>query len=344
MTDPKKDFRILSLDGGGIRGAFIAGFLNKLATELGAPLHQHFDLIAGTSTGGIIAAALALGIEPKTIVDFYVTAGPKIFVPRQVEVPMAYRVMQKAANWAISEKIGAVDLASLFATKYDSAVLKSTLTEVFGNAKVKDAKCLLTIPAVDVSKGQTVVIKTGHLPGLTRDPERQIVDVLLATAAAPTYFPHATIEPGSAFVDGGLWANNPALVAYAEAVRIHREQAGVGAPTFDRANIRMLSIGTGKQSYSIDPPGSAAGFGFWMEHLIDVMGNSQSQGVDFAMRYLLPADNYVRVDFDISDKSWKLDNALVVDRLAHIGREKCVERLTEFKKAFAPHAVAAPQN
>lgn len=332
----RTDFRILALDGGGIRGAFIASFLDKITENVGRPLHEHFDLIAGTSTGGIIAAGIALGIEPKVILDFYQTAGPKIFMRRKSDVSWKMRALHKLCKIVVGNRANDLDVDSLFGSKYDSAVLRATLLKVFKQAKVKDAQCLLTIPSVDLTKGQTVVMKTANFAGLTRDPERLMVDVLMATAAAPTYFPHATIEPGSAYVDGGLWANNPTLIAYAEAVKM-RQKGAARAPV-NLGQIRILSIGTGAQKYSISPPGLAAGIVFWLEPLFEVIANSQSQGVDFAMRYLVPESQYMRVDFEITDKTWKLDNTAIVDRLCHLGREKAVENLERYRNLFAPTA------
>ncbi|MCK6458210.1 MAG: hypothetical protein L6Q92_16980, partial [Phycisphaerae bacterium] len=115
--------------------------------------------------------------------------------------------------------------------------------------------------------------------GMTRDRHFRIVDVLMATTAAPTYFPHSCISPGSAYCDGGLWANNPSAVAIAEASRISMEcKRPEIDPVFGPTDVWMLSLGTGSTPYDVAPPGDERdGLLFWGTRAYDVMAASQSQ-------------------------------------------------------------------
>ena len=323
-----KPFRILSLDGGGIRGAFIASVLATMEERLG-PISQHFDLMAGTSTGGIIAAGLATGEPAARIVEFYRVHGSRIFT-RPTRTKSRTR---KALGWFANRKLKAAGLDDdwLFSPKYDSQSLRSALTSIFLDAKLGSiVRCALVIPSVDLTKGQTVVFKTPHLAHYDRDRHFPIVDVLLATAAAPTYLPTASIGGGK-YIDGGVWANNPIIVAIAEAMAILRHRNN--ATTFEcnaseLDSIRALSIGTGKLATYLSPPVSEDGLVWWMNEgrLIETMFMAQSQGAGFQAAYLL-GDAHSRIDFDIPEKSWKLDNREVIEQLIHIGKEKGKENL-----------------
>lgn len=354
MTDPRnptgqnsnsESFRILSLDGGGIRGVFSAAVLEVIEDRIG-PISNCFDLIAGTSTGGIIAAGLAAGESASRIVEFYRNHGPRIFTRPRRRKTWKGRLFGLSANWRLRQ--AGIDDDWLFSPKYDSKVLKEALRTIFLDKKLGTVKnCFLVIPSVDLTKGQTVVFKTPHLPLLDRDRHFEIVDILLATSAAPTYFPAATIGKGSVYVDGGVWANNPMMVALAESVKIlnHRKSEGLlpGAHS-ELGMIQALSIGTGAALAYLQPPKDQDGIAWWMkERLIELMFLAQSQGISFEAQYLLN-ERYSRIDFDIPDASWKLDCTEVIDQLIHLGHEKAKEnlqRIDRFKCADAapPRAV-----
>lgn len=326
-------FRILSLDGGGIRGAFTAAFLADIEDRLGCRICEYFDLVAGTSTGGIIAAALAAGEPASRIVQFYRERGPAIFTrpyrPRSL--------IGKLSRWLTNRCLrqSGIDADWLWSPKYEATALTASLEEVFGDRTMEELRhCRAVIPSVDLTKGQTVVFKTPHLPGLIRDRRFRIVDVIRATTAAPTYFPHATFGVGSAYVDGGVWANNPAMVAMAEALRIGKE---CRRPTLDPPvsldTIQIFSIGTGRAPYFAKPPATGAGIAWWLAPLIDLVGVSQAQGVHFQSGYILD-DRYYRVDFDLPNGSWKLDCIEVIDQLIHLGAAKSAEHLPKIHDQF----------
>ncbi len=334
QSSKQKPFRILALDGGGIRGAFTAAFLAGIEDHLQCRICDYFDLVAGTSTGGIIAAALAAGEPVQRIVEFYRQRGPAIFQRPIRNKSIGGRIRDKVLGHIFPNS--GVDYDWLVAPKYEATALRSALEEVFADRTIEGLNCCrAVIPSVDLTRGQTVVFKTPHLPGLVRDRRLRIVDVLLTTTAAPTYFPHASIGEGSAYVDGGLWANNPTMVAVAEALRIGsvcvRPEVD---PKFDLDGITVLSVGTGQTRYVARPPAGGGGIVWWLVPLIEIMSSSQAQGVHFQSQYVL-RDRYCRVDFEVPGNSWKLDSAEIVDQLIHIGAEKAVERLDEVRRFFS---------
>lgn len=318
-------FRILSLDGGGIRGAFTASFLAELERAIGTPIGRYFDLAAGTSTGGIIALAVALGEPASRIVAFYRNAGPRIFT-RQAPKRGWFRTVARAL---LARRLRHVGLAydDLFQARYDSAELRRALHEVFGAKTLLDARMHVLIPAVDLSRGSPVVFKTPHLPDAnSRDRSFLAVDIALATAAAPTYFPHAAIGPGSAYSDGGLWANNPVLVALAEVLRLRNG----GTRDFD--GVQVLSVGTGRGRYALVPP-NGAGLAWWGPRLIDVMSLTQSEGTMRVAEFIL-GERFQRVDFDLPDNTWRLDSVEHLEQLIHYGREEAHRQLAPLRNSL----------
>lgn len=208
-----KDFNILSIDGGGILGLYSASMLEQIQKEFcnGKPLSEKFNLMAGTSTGGIIALALAIGSDASKIVEFYKNFGEKIF-------PKKHRF-------------------GCLKEKYSNIPLKKALENFFGDKTISNCKSKVCIPAIDAVNCQPVIFKTNNNGKLNRDENTKLVDIALATSAAPTYFPMYAFDNFLGLVDGGLWQNNPALFAVIEAVNYF-----VGEDKeFDCINI--LSIG-----------------------------------------------------------------------------------------------------
>jgi hypothetical protein len=187
-------FKILSIDGGGIKGVFPAAFLAEIEKSLNSPLHHYFDLIAGTSTGGIIAIGLGLGLPATRILEFYRQHGSKIFAdPRGL-------------------------VHRFFKPKYSPESLRAALEEVFKVATLGDSKVRLMIPSFNANNGEIHIYKTRHHQRFVTDFRELMVDVALATTAAPTYFPAHKGAGGALYVDGGLWANNPVGNAVVEAI------------------------------------------------------------------------------------------------------------------------------
>jgi hypothetical protein len=202
-----KKFKVLSIDGGGIKGLYSAKILSLLEADLrrvhgdAARIVDYADLICGTSTGGLIALGLALRIPAETICQFYETRGPKIFKGSRSLVSLLRQ--------------------TLFGGKFSDEPLREALNELFQERTIADSDCLLCIPTYDFTHGTYGVFKFDHKEGnLSRHNCLLVVDVALATSAAPTFFPLAQIEKenNTQYVDGGVWANNPSLVGLTEAI------------------------------------------------------------------------------------------------------------------------------
>ena len=327
-------FRVLSLDGGGIRGAFSAACLAKLESSVDRPITDYFDLIAGTSTGGIIALALGLGIPSETIRDMYAGNGVRIFTRRQQQ-----RLLPKATLGLWIAKRGGLlpnsfDVKSFVHARYTSDILAGILTDLFQDQTLgMITTTRLVIPAIDLIKGSTVTFKTPHQPNFVRDRHFRAVDVALATAAAPTYFPAAAFN-NTLYCDGGLWANNPSVVGYAEAMKILQVCSEPETPLFDRADVRLLSVGTGIPRYYFKPRNDNDGLFGWGPQLFEVSSGAQSQGAHFKAQYLVGSDRYRRIDFEMPQSPWPLDAVDKLPELLHIGEEKAVEHFPKLKSLF----------
>ena len=165
--------KILSIDGGGIKGALPASFLAAVEEATGRRIVDHFDLIAGTSTGGIVALGVGLGVPAATIRDLYVERGPSIFGANAAEGGFW--------NWA---KAKGRAVRRVFRSKYRPDALREELVKVFEDRRLGEAGTRLLIPAFD-PKGQGVhVFKTSHHPRLQMDYRMTAVDVAMATSAA----------------------------------------------------------------------------------------------------------------------------------------------------------------
>ena len=327
-------FRVLSLDGGGIRGAFSAACLAKLESSIGHPITDYFDLIAGTSTGGIIALALGLGIPTEAIRDMYTREGARIFTRRQ----QGRLLLGARLGLWIAKRQGSLpdslEVNSFVQARYTSDVLEDILADLFQDQTLEVvAKTRLVIPAIDLIKGSTVTFKTPHQPNFVRDRHFRAVDVALATAAAPTYFPAAAFN-NTLYCDGGLWANNPSVVGYAEAMKILRDCSKPEVPLYDHADVRLLSIGTGTPRYFFKSRIDNDGIFGWGPQLFDVSSGAQSQGSHFKAQYLVGSDRYRRIDFEMPQSPWPLDAVDRLPELLHIGEEKAVENFSDLKSLF----------
>lgn len=232
MITAAPPFRILSLDGGGYKGLYTACVLEKIEARRGR-LVDHFDLIAGTSVGGLIALALAAGKSAAEIHAFFLDHGDDIF-PQGNVFSRPYRKLRQI----------------VWGSKYRPGPLEAAVQKILGDTLFGDSLAYLCIPTLDLVTRAPYVFKTDHAPGLNRDSKRLMRDVARATSAAPTYFPAATFSAikGKQFIDGGLWANNPTLVAYTEALHYF---VGEGRPYRD---IAILSVGT-----VVEDPGRTPG-------------------------------------------------------------------------------------
>ena len=269
------EFRILSIDGGGIRGIFPAAFLAGLEQRYldGQSIAGYFDLIVGTSTGGIIALGLASGYTAADICRLYVERGCEIFPP----IP---------DNWIGDLRRGWRRLFQLFKVRYDRQALMRILRELFGTRKFGDTTTRLCIPSFDGRHGEPYIFKTPHHPDYRLDRHESAVKVAAATAAAPTYY--APMDDGGyKFIDGGVWANNPIMIALVDVLSC-----------FDvpRCRIRILSLGCGNRPYTVGKIKARVGGVFaWYDIMYAAM-RLQSHNAIGQAGLLIGRDRITRVD------------------------------------------------
>lgn len=265
MTD-KPTYHVLALSGGGYRGLYTATVLAELESKMGAPIASRFDLICGTSAGGMLALALAAEIPAHELKSLFEEHGDRIFGRR---------------SWW--RKL----LGFWFTAKHDSAGLREVLTERFGDITIGDLKHRVLVPAVNYSTGLGQFFKTPHHPTFEQDYRMKVVEVALATAAAPVYFPLARNDRG-VFADGGLVGNAPGLFG------LHEVRTFL-APK-DDVQVRVLSIGTMTIGATIRGGASLdRGFGKWRGGLFDLVISAQESSVDYMLRQSL-GDDYFQID------------------------------------------------
>ena len=268
-------FNILALDGGGTRGVYSAQVLSCIEQETGAPVREHFDLIAGTSTGSIIAGAAAVGIPMSGVVKLFEKESPRIFRRR----------------W-----LGSFHMRS----KYSSRSLEQVIRSCVSDLTLGEISTPLMITGSDISTGGVHVFKSRYLKDLgepyVRDGDVVLSDAILASCAAPAYFDPVPVGD-FLLADGGLWANNPSIIALTEAVSKFRRLV---------EQVRILSIGTG-HSVNLYSQNRLWGLmtGWGREKLVSYFLRLQSDA-SANMAKLLLADRYLRLDPEI--EAWKLDD------------------------------------
>lgn len=281
-------FRILSLDGGGIRGVFPATILAELERRHtgGRSIADYFDLVAGTSTGGILGLGLGAGLSGVELKDLYVNDGWKVFPP------LPDGLHGRLKSWW-------QDFLHVFRRRYDRAALETLLKEklradrLLGMSKVR-----LVIPAFEGGHSEVLVYKTPHHPDYKTDRHKPMVVVGLATAAAPTYF-RPLEDEGYVLVDGGVWANNPVMLAVIEALTCF---------TVEPAQIDVLTIGCGNEPYKVSSRQMRyGGLLFWKDALFAAM-RLQSLAATNQARLLLGPPNVVRIDAPTGEKQIALDD------------------------------------
>jgi patatin-like phospholipase/acyl hydrolase len=296
-------FQILAFDGGGLKGLFAAAVLADIEEQLDVRISDHFDLIAGTSTGGLIALALGAGLRPSEIVEFYVRVGPSVFGrPRR--------------------------LSRAWRPKHDQKGLRRALTEVFGARTLGSSTKRLIIPAYSLDSDDVYVFKTRHHPRLTRDHTDLMVDVALATTAAPTYLPAATLRH-QRLIDGGVWANNPTLIAVAEAVSM------LGIPLHQ---IRVLSMGATTDLRDLRDRVADGGLGQWARPAGEVLLHAQAIGSFHAAEHLVGPHNVTRVSEIVPEKVFRLDK-LDPDRIRGLAATAARNRCPQIRP-FTTHLAA----
>lgn len=299
--------RILSIDGGGVKGVFPAAFLADLEATLEQPIYSYFDLIVGTSTGGIIALALGLGLTASEILEFYTLNGPVIFKGNRFVLTV------KQALWR----------------KFSNARLRRALEDTLGDKKLSDAKTRLVIPSFNIDTGEVYVYKTRHDKRFERDYSKSAVEAALATASAPTFFPLFRNSFEAPLVDGGVWANNPTSIAVAEALGVLRWQPD---------ELRVLSIGCTEEPFDIGLRRRRNIGALWAfaPKTANVLMQGQSSGSMGIAYTLLGHDNIFRVNETVRAGRFSLDNAKVriIRELTGLGRNRARHESRHLKPVF----------
>lgn len=312
--DPEPPRRILCIDGGGIRGTFPAAFLAGLEEQLdGRRIGSYFDLIAGTSTGGIIAIGLAMGLRASEILDLYVEKGPYIFGQGRGRITDFIHGKLRNVRWAVTNK-------------YGPDALRCALDEVLGTKRIGEARTRLLIPAWNPVARSVYIYKTAHHERFRRDYKALAIDAAMATAAAPTYFPQHATRDSVGLTDGGTWANNPTALAVVEAIAV------LGWP---RDALHVLSLGCVDETYST-PRGLGLGRGATMS--INLFMDGQSFGA-MGMAKLLTGHEHDRVaihriNHTAPYKAFKLDSTEVIDDLKGLGYHYARDRQPALDPVF----------
>lgn len=313
-TDQTKKFHVLALSGGGFRGLYTATVLAALEDTLGAPLAKRFDLLCGTSVGAILALGLAKEIPAQHLKNLFLSQGRKIF----------------------DRRLAGLGGIAFFA-RHTHRGLKNVLTKQFQDATLGDLSHPVLVPTVNYSTGLAKVFKTPHHKTFEVDHKTSLVDVAMATSAAPTYFPiYAT--PRGKFVDGGLVANAPGLLGLHEAVQYF----GV-----DEKNVRVLSIGTMSSGRTIRGDSTLdLGFMRWRGRLFDLIISVQESITDSMLHHRLQ-DRYFLIDDPVEpDQAQDISsldrvNQRAIDTLTARGTDRAQRVLGESNfQLFRDHQAA----
>jgi patatin-like phospholipase/acyl hydrolase len=273
-------YKVLSIDGGGIRGIIPAMILAEIEDRTGKSVAEMFDLIAGTSTGGILALGLAMPgdggkskYKAEDLIEFYEKEGLRIF-----SRPAGHRIDS---------------LEGIAEERYPSEGIEQVLAEYFGEVRLKDALTRILITSYEIQLRIPFFFRSERAKD-SADYDFPMTQVARATSAAPTYFEPAKVEAEDpvdyyALVDGGVFANNPAMCVYVEARRI------LEAEDSSDTDILVVSLGTGQLTDRLRYE-EAAGWGLlgWARPIIDVVFDGVSDTVDFQLRELLPPRCTVR--------------------------------------------------
>ncbi|MFK7806793.1 MAG: patatin-like phospholipase family protein [Saprospiraceae bacterium] len=326
-------YSILSIDGGGIRGIIPCTILSEIEKRTQKPIAESFDLIAGTSTGGILASGLTIKDEagkPKfpasELLHLYKgEKGKKIF-----KKPM--RLLNKARL--------------LFKPLYESKNISEVLINQFGKARLKNSYTDLLITSYDTHNKKPFYFRS-RLAKQQQEEDFDICDVCRSTSAAPTYFPpkllpymgrHAVNKSKDvSLIDGGVFANNPSMLAYVEAQELWRKDPAykrqfkmrtdellankdmAAAPNPDNfaPPILLISLGTGRTQKLYNHK-ETKGWGVkWIRPLIDILMQGVSESTHYQMQYMLPPyeDNsgvahprYYRLNIDIEAQFSEMDD------------------------------------
>lgn len=294
---------MLCIDGGGIRGVFAVAILQAIEEECKCPISDLFDVVAGTSTGAIIATSVVLRKRMSEVMDSYQLFGKKIFV-RQAKV-------------------------GLFKSIYSDHYLRRFFRKAFGERALADIKKPLLIPAVDVTNGKPFIHRSNYGHTENDDLSIKLWDAVLSSCSAPVFFPPNNINNQYLSIDGGLWANNPSLVCVTEA--LHQLKR-------DISEIEIFSIGTGLQhiDFSIGKD-KYWGANHWLPFhfpsmkvtpkLLDLALQLSSESVAYYCQHLL-SSNYFRLNEELG-REMPFDEVKFMDELIELGKQVFLNKREE---------------
>ncbi len=300
MTD--RHFKVLCIDGGGVRGIFATKILSLIETKFNVKIHDTFDLIVGTSTGSIVTGAIAINYDLTALVDDYSRDASKIF--------------QKQFS-----------LCGLLKSKYDSRVLSKFLHDKLGDKKLGEIEKPIILNATNASVGDVHIFKSSYQNiqrggDYVRDGDVPLFKAVLASCSAPTYFDPVDID-GTLVCDGGIWANNPSLVGYIDAIRNFKSET---------KDIKILSIGTGQMSQIYQ---SSTCWGFWglmsgwqNTKLVDFMMSCQTI---FPQNALHLIDNELILRINPKIDYYALDDYEKIPILGELAKSEFTNRNVEIK-------------
>lgn len=289
---------ILAIDGGGIRGVIAARVLAYVEAELGRPVAELFDLIAGTSTGGILALGLACPAVESGSGSGSGGAGAAAVTPRYSAAVLAGLYRERGSDifsrpwwWRLRS------LGGLLEERYSAKPLDGVLAEYFTGLRLADALLPVMVTGYDIAARQTLFLKSWH----HQHGDVAMAAAARATSAAPSYFEPARLVVGGrvrSVIDGGVVANSPSVSAYAEAL-----------VRFPGERIRVLSLGSGELTQPL-PLRQAKGWGAlgWVAPLLDCLLDGSAKAADYQMRLFLKAD-YLRLQVRLDGASDALDDA-----------------------------------
>lgn len=290
-------FNILCLDGGGTRGIYTARLLDKVEQEFGIEIQDRFDLIAGTSTGAIVAAAAVSKISMEEIVRLFDEEAPDIF----------------RKKWYRNQ---------LLFSKYSNDILKVIISKHIPATLLSDVETPLILTASEITTSEMHFFRSYDVNQENRgksNPEIHLRDAVVASCAAPTFFAPKLVS-NLYLADGGLWANNPSIAALAEAKTVFQK---------DVSQVRILSIGTG---HSVSMYRKRRGWGFlsgWGgTKLISYVMALQSQASAHLAQQLMH-ENYLRINPVID--FWDLDTIKHLEELKSLAERDFTEHYAEIE-------------
>lgn len=305
-------YRILSLDGGGIRGLLTTVMIQRLSAAVPGWLDK-IDCVAGTSTGGILALAIAHGLKPDQLKSLYYDRGHEIF----------------DTSWMREVK----ELGGLTGAKYDNEKLRKILEQTFGAKKLGDLATRVVIPTFNLSApvqggGRCWAPRFMHnFDHPDNDAGVTMVEAALRTSAAPTYFPTV-----GSYIDGGVVANDPSMIALGYALDLED-----GTSVEHLGDVALLSLGTGIALNSVDGTDHDWGDTEWVQPLINLLLDANVTAAEKLCRQFL-GDQYCRVSPVLPKPAIPLDDCSRRDDLVAFGQKA---ELDEAAAWLATHWMAA---